>query len=98
MINRNGQSALEFLMTYGWTILAALVSLAAFWGIGVNRGYKKLFFKKFYFFFFFNINVFFCSVGIYMITHFFLKKGFFFLFFKKYFLYPNYPHPPKKQL
>src|SRR3989344_1157040 len=35
MINRKGQSALEFLMTYGWTILAALVSLAAFWQFGI---------------------------------------------------------------
>ena len=34
-MNNKGQAALEFLMTYGWTILAAIVSIAAFAQFGL---------------------------------------------------------------
>ena len=34
-MNNKGQAALEFLMTYGWTILAAMVSIAAFAQFGL---------------------------------------------------------------
>lgn len=34
-MNKKGQAALEFLMTYGWTILAAIVSIAAFAQFGL---------------------------------------------------------------
>ncbi|HLC73863.1 MAG TPA: hypothetical protein VJH20_04485 [Candidatus Nanoarchaeia archaeon] len=37
-MNQKGQGALDFLMTYGWTILAALVSIAAFWQFGLLSG------------------------------------------------------------
>lgn len=37
-MNQKGQGALDFLMTYGWTILAAMVSIAAFWQFGLLGG------------------------------------------------------------
>ena len=38
-MNKKGQAALEFLMTYGWTILAAIISIAALWQFGLlNSG------------------------------------------------------------
>ena len=37
-MNQKGQGALDFLMTYGWTILAVMVSIAAFWQFGLLGG------------------------------------------------------------
>lgn len=43
-MNNKGQAALEFLMTYGWTILAAIVSIAAFaqFGLVSVEGLKSM--------------------------------------------------------
>jgi len=36
--NRKGQAATEFLMTYGWAILAIVIVAAVLWNMGVFKG------------------------------------------------------------
>jgi uncharacterized protein (UPF0333 family) len=35
MENKRGQAAMEFLMTYGWAILAAVIAIGVLWYMGV---------------------------------------------------------------
>ncbi len=37
-LDRKGQAATEFLMTYGWAILAIVIVAAVLWNMGVFRG------------------------------------------------------------
>lgn len=38
MSNRKGQAAMEFLMTYGWAILAAVIAVGALWWLMSSSG------------------------------------------------------------
>lgn len=37
-INKKGQAATEFLMTYGWAILAIVIVAAVLWNMGIFKG------------------------------------------------------------